>query len=390
MVNSYSLNLGGVESSLIALLNQLNNKNEFQIDLLLEKNEGQLLKEVPKNVKVLDTPDILKIFRMDKSDLYIVPIKLLLNHLFTVLFWYLFYVIVGVLKNKVGESRQLFWIKCNTYFEYSEEYDIVISFHHTVASYVVADRISSNQKFVWIHGDYSTMGRNKELDNIYLNKFDKIITVSKECEKILKNIFPKLENKIIEIPNLLSRNKIIDLSKQSYNLEKKEGKFDLVSVSRLDKNKGYDIAIPAVAKLIKEKMVNKWYIVGDGPYKKELAHLLGKNGISKDVILTGRLDNPFKIIDKCEIFLHPSRFEGKSVSVEEAKLLKKPIVITNYSTATDQIIHKYNGLIVEMSSESIYKGLKEVMNDEHLKNTVVSNLDKDYKEDIDIMSELLI
>ncbi|RUL55175.1 glycosyltransferase [Lysinibacillus antri] len=388
LISSYSLHLGGVESSLIALLNQLASNEEIKIDLLLEKNEGDLLKEVPESVNVLETPEILKIFRIDKADVPLVLFKLLYNFKIIVVFWYLYYVFIGTVRRNMEKSRQRFWVKCNKYFNYTNEYEFVISFHYTVTSYFVVDKIESKNKFVWIHGDYRNMDRDKEIDRFYLNKFDKIVTVSQECVNGLRSVFPEYSIKIIEIPNLLPKRKIMELSKEPFEVGKIDGKFNIVSVSRIDKYKGYDIAIPAVSKLLNENLINKWYIVGDGNYKRKLKVLIKKFGLTNYVELTGKLDNPYKVIDTCDIFLHPSRFEGKSVAVEEAKLLKKPIVITNYSTVNDQILHNHNGYIVEMDSESIYRGLKEVMINQPLKHTLLKNLEIEYLEEIDVLSEL--
>ena len=62
------------------------------------------------------------------------------------------------------------------------------------------------------------------------------------------------------------------------------------------------------------------------------------------------------------------------MAVEEAKLLEKPIIITNYSSASDQIKDEFNGLIAEISSESITEKIEEIINNKLLVNNLTNNL----------------
>ena len=85
------------------------------------------------------------------------------------------------------------------------------------------------------------------------------------------------------------------------------------------------------------------------------------------------------------MYIQTSRFEGKSVAIDEAKILKKPILVTNFSTAKDQIENGVNGMIVEMNPEAIAKGVQDLLDNKPLIEKFVENLDL---ENLDTNNEM--
>lgn len=382
LVISESMNNGGVQKSLLPLLRQLSENKEIDTSLILIKKEGSLLSDIPKNVSIINTPDSLLIGSLNKNQITRTISLVLKKYNFKLMQKYIYYIIKGLIKKNMGVSRQEFWkIVKNSVNDYTlPEFDIILVFQHGVGSYYAIDKVQAKEKYVWVHSDYNVFNLNKEIDGNYFKKFNKIIAVSKTCKEILSKVFPNLSNEILEINNLLPIEEIKRAAIEDVEeFTKDERKVNLVSVSRIDKNKGFDLAFPAVKKLIEEEMVNKWYIVGDGDYKKKLKKIAKKEGISDYVIFVGMISNPYPYIKKTDIFLHASRFEGKSVAVEEAKLLKTPILVTNYSTVTDQIIHDYSGYICEMTSDGIYNGLKYMILNKEIREKFARNLEDELK-----------
>ena len=72
--------------------------------------------------------------------------------------------------------------------------------------------------------------------------------------------------------------------------------------------------------------------------------------------------------------MQPSRYEGKSVVIDETKILKKPIVVTNYPTVKDQIMDGKEGMIVDMAPEGIAQGIISMLQNENLRNEYVNFL----------------
>ena len=72
-------------------------------------------------------------------------------------------------------------------------------------------------------------------------------------------------------------------------------------------------------------------------YEEELKELIAQNNLEDSFILLGKKTNPYPYMKACDLYVQPSRYEGKAVTVTEAKILGKPILITNYPTARSQI-----------------------------------------------------
>ena len=100
---------------------------------------------------------------------------------------------------------------------------------------------------------------------------------------------------------------------------------------------------------------------------------IAEAGMENHVIILGKRTNPYPYIKACDIYVQPSRYEGKSVTVREAQMLCKPVVVTNYPTASSQIIDDVDGKIVPMDNEGCAQGLAEF-----IQNTELQSIIKEY------------
>ena len=179
--------------------------------------------------------------------------------------------------------------------------------------------------------------------------------------EILKSIFPEYIDKIIFLPNLVSSKSIYKQSEMHYPREyRNESGVILLSIGRLTKLKGFNLAIEA-AKLLKEKGIKfKWFILGDGELQSELEKQIEKLNVSDCVELLGVRNNPYPYIKNATIIVQTSMYEGKSMVLDEAKILNKPIVVTRYDTVSDQISDD-EGLIVDMNGDAIATGIEQMI-----------------------------
>ena len=92
------------------------------------------------------------------------------------------------------------------------------------------------------------------------------------------------------------------------------------------------------------------------------------------VTFAGITPNPYPYIKSADIFVHPSQFEGKSIALDEAKLLCKPVVVTNFSTVHDQFKDKVNATICEMNPVAIANAIETLIKDKALCEKYVSCL----------------
>lgn len=158
---------------------------------------------------------------------------------------------------------------------------------------------------------------------------------------------------------------------------KKDNEIIILSVGRLHYQKGFEMAIESCKKLIDKGYKIKWNIIGEGEEREQLTNLIKANKLENNFKLLGLKSNPYPYIKQADIYAQTSKFEGKSIAIDEAKILNKPILVTDFSTAKDQIDNEINGLIVDMKPEAIAEGIERLIKDTELKGKLVSNLSKE-------------
>ncbi|WP_455542988.1 glycosyltransferase [Intestinibacter sp.] len=350
---------GGAEKSLVSLL-QTMDPEKYDIDLILFKKMGMFLEYVPEYVNILDVPKEMEtLYGFEGNN---VKKSVFLN------FARLFSTGVSKLSSKsyVGQ-RQFRW----KYFykkiikEQEKYYDTAVAYIEGEPIYYIVDKIKAKRKVAWIHNDYNSLGCSPQFDRKYLGKLDGIVSVSNQCVDILKEVFPEYEEKISYIPNLTCSKNIKNMAQEFYPEEYKnnENKTIILSIGRLNEQKGFDLAIEAASYLSQWNYSFKWIIVGDGALENKLRAMIKSKNLESKVSLIGARKNPYPYIKNCDIFAQPSRFEGKSIALDEAKILQKPILITNYSTAKDQIKQGQEGIIVDMNPKGIAEGIKSMIDD---------------------------
>lgn len=370
-----NLNCGGAEKALISLLETID-YSRFDIDLLLFKQEGIFISKIPEEVNLLSESECYKYFDM--------PIKIAIIELIKkgridvaiarLLFGYVF----KTEKSKVIVEQKGWKYLSGIFSRLDTEYDVAIGYLEKNPIYFCVDKVKAKKKIGWIHNDYEKLGMDKNIDNKYFNNLDYIFTVSEECLNILKNIFPQYNDKFKLMHNIVSAKTIRKLSLEEISDVKFSGEnINIVSVGRLNYQKGFEMAIEACS-ILKEKGYKiKWNILGEGEERSNLERLIKKFNIEDEFKLLGIRENPYSYIAQSDIYVQSSRFEGKSIAIDEAKILTKPIVLTSFSTASDQIDNNYNGIICDMDSVSLANHIEKLINDTELKNKLIRNLFKE-------------
>lgn len=354
---------GGAEKSLINLLNLLD-YSKYEVDLLLFKHEGLFLGQVPKEVNVLPTPISLKysFVPLDKEALKnIEAIKAEIIRIIGTVICKLFY------KKREKQARwEYFYIY--SIKRLKGQYDVALAYLQGESSYYVIDKVIAPKKYIWIHNDYDKLEGSDSFNKKYFKKANGVISVSDRCVEILKRTFPDLKNKFYMLPNLTSATFIRKLATESFPKEYVEGVPVLLSIGRLTRQKGFDFAIEAAAILKGKNILFKWFIIGTGELEKQLKAKINEKEVTDYIILLGARENPYPYIKNCDILVQTSRWEGKSVVLDEAKILCKPIVVTNYPTVYDQIDDGKEGMIVSMNTEDIADGIQKMLEKEELRN----------------------
>jgi glycosyltransferase involved in cell wall biosynthesis len=363
---------GGAEKSLLSLLETID-YSRYNVDLFLFKHEGIFLNKVPKEVTLLPEPDKYKYFDM--------PIKKSITEL----------LIKGEYKSAFNRSvlgylaktetngavieQKLWRFLSNSIGQINKEYDVAIGFQEKNPIYFCVDKVKAKTKIGWIHTDYNKLGIDSNKDKLYFSKLDYIVTVSDELVKILKGNFTLLEDKFKCIYNIVSSKMIKKMSLEKVDFrEINDQSISLISVGRLAKEKGLDISLDALEILINKGYDLKWYLIGEGNVRESLERGIREKKLEGKVIFLGLKDNPYPFIKQSDIYLQTSRYEGKSISIDEAKILAKPILITSFETAPNHISHLENGIISEMNPVSVADGLEQLILDKKLREKFSVNL----------------
>jgi glycosyltransferase involved in cell wall biosynthesis len=363
-----NMHCGGAENSLISLL-QVIDYTKYDIHLLLFKKEGFFLNNVPKHVTLLDSVPEFEYFDQSFA-------KAFLSALSKLRFDIIYAKIAFLFHKKIANPavrEQKFWKYLSVCIpKRKDDFDVAIGFLEKTPNYYIVDKVNATKKMGFIRTDYEAMGMVKEIDIPYFEKLDYILANSTNAELSLKKFFPQFTPKIKTIENFFSPETLKVMADEKIDVKK--GELTIVSVGRLHPVKGYDFAIEA-CKIIKDKGIDiKWLVIGDGGERTELEELIIQNQVQNNFILLGMKENPHPYIKMADLYVQTSRFEGKSRAIEEAKIHKKPILVTNYPSVIDQIKHKENGYIVEMNANAIAEGILILNNDKELKIKLISNL----------------
>lgn len=367
-----NLNCGGAEKALISLLETID-YNQFNVDLYLFKHEGIFYPKIPEGVNILQEPTNFKYYDMSLKKAIIDTLK---QRKYDTTFSRIRAGVVFKIEKNAARCEQRVWKYISRSLPPLEKnYDIAIGYLEKNPIYFCVDKVRAKMKIGFIHTDYDKLEMDPELDNRYFSKLDQIVTVSQECAKVLKKRFQMYTDKISVMHNIISENAIKKLAMEEIEINKNCITF--VSVGRLNYLKGFDMAIEACKFLLDNGYNFRWYVIGEGEERKNLEMLIKQFGVENHFILLGMKDNPYPYIAEAEIYVQPSRFEGKSIAIDEAKILQKSIVTTNFNTVKDQIEHKVNGFIVEMNSKAIFEGIKTLLEDSKLKKRLTDNLSKE-------------
>ena len=371
------MEIGGAETALVGLLNALD-PARVDVDLFLYDHRGEMMQFIPEWVNLL--PQIPKYSVLER------PIVELVKRGFwgiaAARLWAKWlsqkaYKRSGsTLENNGGLDKMS---KCTTpllpRINQSVTYDLAISF--LTPHRIVAEKVKAKKKIAWIHTDYTRVWVDAEDELKVWQKYDYVASISGDVTNTFLQVFPSLAPKIVEIENILSpkfvrkRAELEDTDKEFRQTDK----ISLLSIGRYSEQKNYDNVPDICKRLINETKLNiKWYIIGYGGDEALIRKKIKEAGMEEHVILLGKRSNPYPYIKACDIYVQPSRYEGKSVTVREAQMLCKPVVVTNYPTAPSQIRSGIDGVIVPMDNEGCAHGLAEVICDKPLQERIIAHL----------------
>lgn len=368
------LEIGGAERALIGLLSSLD-YTKYEVDLFVYRHSGEFMKFIPDEVNLL--PEIKKYTTLSR------PIKEIVKE------GYIDIVIGRVLahlKNKIFNKRHQIKDSIAIYqyvasyttpfmpsFYKRGEYDLAISF--LIPHNIVREKVLAKQYWAWIHTDYSYVDIDVDYELPVWSAYNKIISISEDVTKGFLSKFPALAPKITIIENILSENFVKEQAEEKVDLSfLPSDSIKFCTVARFSYPKAIDRAVYICKELIDKGLNIYWYIIGYGSDETMIREKIKETQMEKRFVLIGKKENPYPYIKATDFYIQPSRYEGKAVTVREAQILEKPVVITNYPTAKSQLNDGIDGVIVPDSIEGATDGIEAFLKDKDKQNRIIAYL----------------
>lgn len=375
IIVSHAMEIGGAERALLGILENIDTK-KYQVDLFLLRHEGELLRYIPDNINLLPSisqytvlarPMIetlreshllltaARLYGKYKAKKYVKKHKLQDN---------------GVAIEYSHKYTKIFMPKIQP----DVEYDLAISF--LTPHYFVTEKVRAKKKIAWIHTDYQAVQVDVKSELKMWEPYDHIASISNDVTNSFLKIFPTLKTKIILIENILPKNLIEKQAQESVNGIFDVNNINILSIGRFSYPKNFD-NVPDICSRVRSAGMNvRWYLIGYGGEEELIRKKIREADMQEYVIILGKKENPYPYIKACDIYIQPSRFEGKCVAVREAQMLGKPVIITNYATADSQLKNGVDGVIVPMDNEECAKKIVGVIANKELQIRIVVNENK--------------
>ena len=361
LIYSHCMELGGVERSLLGLLDAID-YDRYDVDLFLMRHSGELMPYLNPKANLL--PEIPQY-----ASLAVPMISLIKSGQLGVL--------CGRLKGKLVARR---FDKQHpsdkpsvTALTYSHKYtlrsmpqisdkvyDLAISF--LTPHYFARERVKAKKYAAWIHTDYTALSFDRTAELVMWEGYDAICGVSEQASKSFQTAFPELAGKVQTVENILPKELICRQAEES-QAEMPSDRISILSVGRFCEAKNFDNVPDICRRLVADGLDVKWYLIGYGGDEPLIRQKIDEAGMQERIIILGKKDNPYPYMRACNLYVQPSRYEGKAVTVREAQMLGKPVVITSYATSGSQLEDGVDGVIVPMDNAGCAAGIAALLRD---------------------------
>lgn len=373
-----TLRMGGAEKALISLLKSLDPKR-IDVDLYLFETGGVLQKEVPAWVKIIEADPVSRGMTLEMR-----------NYMGEILKNRKFLAAADRIKITLRAKRGKSFFSWNIIKRHISRveghYDVAVGFMEGFADFFVLDRVDADRKIGWIHTDMTGRVPDRQ-EIVYYGQFDALATISDMCRNAFANIFPNTKGRIRVIENIVLPEEIIHKAEEMTDIEWDLSKVQLVSVGRLEYQKGFDIGAQ-VAKILRDRGYDFcWHVYGQGIMEEEIRQYIKENNLEKCYVLEGLKPNPYPYMKKADLIVQPSRWEGKSLVLDEAKILGKAIVVTRYPSVSDQIINEKTGIITDIKPEAIASGIEKLIRKKELRIQLEENCKREINRSYQVINQ---
>lgn len=276
-----------------------------------------------------------------------------------------------------GWNRICYWCKYQMIYKWlpkrwvyklfvPQGYDVEVAFVEGFATKVLSYSTNLNApKIAWVHVDLKQRAwpiqtgiyKDVEEERLSYCRYDQVVCVSHSVEEVMREVYG-LDN-ICTIYNPLDEKEILSNAQKDIQWNIDNCIFNLISIGRLQYQKGYDLLLPIIRRLKDDGERCHLWLVGDGNQRFNLENQVKELNLLEDVTFTGFLRNPYALLSKMNLFVCSSRAEGFSLVVAEALILKVPVLSMNCSGPNELL--KDTKMNLCDSYEDLYNKIKEVI-----------------------------
>lgn len=356
----------GAEKALLELLKRFP-KEQYEISLYVLLDQGELILQVPSHVKVLNREysDASVLSREGKKVLNKKIWKRLWIHgsVFRNFPFLIRNTVAMIKKGKISPDKLLWRVMSDSGQVIREHYDMAIAYLEGGATYYVHDHVNADRKFTFLHVDYGFAGYTRELDKNCYPDFERIFTVSDEVKKSFVKAYPECSKDTYVFHNLIDQKEIRRKAELPGGFEDSYDGKRILTVGRLTAQKAYEISIDAM-KILKDHGIKaRWYVLGEGELRGKLQSQIDRLGLQKDFLLLGAKSNPYPYYKQCDLYVHATRFEGKSIAIQEAQTLGCTILVSDSSGNREQVIQDEDGMMCKLTPEDVSRNIEALLGD---------------------------
>lgn len=366
-----TLGQAGAETAMLNLL-RLIDPGEYQVSLYVLMGQGEMVRELPQHIRLLNSSfceiPVLSAEGRKQMCRRVMSAAFHRGAVFRLLPYLLRHFFSMAARRRIQTDKLLWRLLSDDGQRFEEEYDLAVAFLEGGSAYYVADHVRARRKAAFVHVDYGRAGYNRALDRDCYLKYDRIFAVSDEVKTAFVQAYPECREKCLIFHNVLDTEEIRRKAALPGGFTDEYRGLRILTVGRLVSQKAYDIALDAM-RLLKERGEQvRWYVLGEGDQRGMLEEKRRKLGLEEDFLLPGAVENPYPYFAQADIYVHATRFEGKSIAIQEAQILGKAILVSDCSGNREQVEQGVDGLLCELTPEGIAAGIRELIHDPELRD----------------------
>lgn len=356
-----TLSAAGAEMALLELLRRLSPK-EYEISLYVLMGQGELSDRLPGHVALLNKnyKKVSVLSKEGRKHMYRHIIKAMLcrGTIIRRLPYITGCFLEMIKKRKIWPDKLLWRVISDGSPRLKEKYDLAVAYLEGGSTYYVADYVNADKKAAFIHIDYAQAGYTRKLDRDCYSRFDAVFPIAETVRDKFLEVYPEYKDKTAVFHNMLNQEEIKRKSKLSGGFTDDYQGIRILSVGRLTWQKSYPNAVEAMRLLKAEGYSARWYVLGEGGERQTLERQIAEAGLERDFILAGAVENPYPYYVQADICVQATRFEGKSIAIQEAQILGCAIIASDNSSNREQITDGADGLLCRLEPEDIKEKIK--------------------------------